>query len=58
LKGCCLYNSFVSPLAIELESTFVPAIEPNYVVLDPIVTKRDIELSKKEKGHIPDTWAM
>jgi hypothetical protein len=47
---------------IELEST--PAIEVDCVVLDLVVAKGDIELSKERKKtyelhrHFQDTWAL
>jgi len=43
-------SSSIGPLAIQPESTSILAIELDYVVLDLIVAKRDIELSKKKKG--------
>jgi len=45
-------NSSIGPLAIQPKSTFTLAIELDYVVLDLIVAKRDIELSKKERRHM------
>jgi hypothetical protein len=45
-------SSSIDPLAIQLESTSILAIEIDYVVLDLIVAKRDIELSKKKKKHM------
>jgi hypothetical protein len=45
------FDTLTFPLVIEFESTSTLAIEPNYVVLDLVAAKKDIELSKK-KGHM------